>query len=89
MATTLHYILIGSGDTAPTDAQIVAGVSYTGATAYAAGDVAYTSAGTYDFDSDPATGLTPGTTYTLWAVAYDGSNYGTPVSGEVTTVVAR
>lgn len=85
MATTLHYILIGSGDTSPTAAQIVAGVSYTGATVYAAGDVTYTSAGTYDFDADPASGLSAGTTYELWAVAYDGSNYGTPVSGSVTT----
>lgn len=88
MATTLYYIVVNAGDTAPTGAQVVAGVSYAGATVLDAGSVAYTSAGTYDADSAPVTGASASTAYDQWWVAYDGVTYGTPVSGEITTDAA-
>jgi hypothetical protein len=88
MATTLYYIVVNAGDTAPTAAQVVAGVSYTGGTVLDAGSVAYTSAGTYDADSAPVTGASASTAYDQWWVAYDGVTYGTPVSGEITTAGA-
>lgn len=88
MAVTLYYIVVNAGDTAPTGAQVVAGVSYTGGTVLDAGSVAYTSAGTYDADSAPVTGASASTAYDQWWVAYDGVTYGTPVSGEITTAGA-
>ena len=84
----LCYLAVPAGSTAPTAAQIVAGVDYGAVTVLAAGSVSYTSAGTYDFDSSPATGATESTTYDQWVVASNGTDYGTPVSGEITTLGA-
>ena len=84
----LYYLAVPVGSTAPTAAQIVAGVDYGAVTVLAAGSVAYTSVGTYDADSAPVTGASASTAYDQWWVAYDGTNYGTPVSGEITTAAA-
>lgn len=84
----LYYLAVPVGSTAPTAAQIVAGVDYGAVTVLAAGSVAYTSAGTYDADSAPVTGASASTNYDQWWVAFDGTDYGTPVSGGITTAAA-
>ena len=70
---TTSYVLVPSGSTVPTTAQIEAGVSYTGGTVVSSSSIASTAnqANTYNF-----TGLNPNTAYTVYAVTkyYDGAN---------------
>jgi hypothetical protein len=86
MAVSLYYIIVADGSTAPTAAQIVAGVDYGAVTVLAAGSVAYTTAGTYDADSDPVTGASASTSYDQYWTSYDGTSYGNVVQGAVTTL---
>jgi hypothetical protein len=70
---TTSYVLVPSGSTVPTTAQIEAGVNYTGGTVVSSSSIASTAnqANTYNF-----TGLNPNTAYTVYAVTkyYDGAN---------------
>lgn len=70
---TTSYVLVPSGSTVPTTAQIEAGVSYTGGTVVSSSSIATTAnqANTYNF-----TGLNPNTAYTVYAVTkyFDGAN---------------
>lgn len=62
---TTNYILVPDGSTAPTEAQIVAGVTYSGVTILDNGSV--NSVANVD-DIIPLTGLTQNTTYDIYAV---------------------
>lgn len=70
---TTSYILVPSGSTVPTTAQIEAGANYTGGTVVSSSSIATTAnqANTYNF-----TGLNPNSGYTVYAVTkyYDGVN---------------
>ena len=48
MAVSLYYIIVADGSTAPSGAQVYAGVDYGAVTVLASGSVAYTAAGDYD-----------------------------------------
>ena len=85
MATSLYYVVVASGSTAPTAAQVVAGVNYAAVTVIKAGSVAYTSAGAYDDNASPVTGRTQNTAYDQYWSAYDGTTYSNVTAGTITT----
>ena len=77
-AGTSYYVLLASGATTPTAAQVKAGLDATGNAAFKSGSFANTA----NVDaSATVTGLTAGTTYTFYAVAQD-------VAGNLQTTVA-
>ena len=77
-AGTTYYVLLPSGSTAPTPAQVKAGLNATGTAAFKSGSFA--NAANVEA-SATVTGLTAGTTYTFYAVAQD-------VAGNLQTTVA-
>ncbi|MDD2699473.1 MAG: hypothetical protein PHF17_11840 [Arcobacteraceae bacterium] len=71
---TVYYVAVANGDTAPTSAQVKAGVNYTGGTVVAHGSGMTTGAG---FDSHlSVSGLTANTAYDIYVVGQD--DEGTP-----------
>ncbi len=84
MAVSLYYIIVADGSTAPTGAQVYAGVDYGAVTVLASGSVAYTAAG--DYDGTPWAGASASTAYDQYWVASDGTTHGTPVKGDITTL---
>jgi hypothetical protein len=87
MAVSLYYIIVADGSTAPTGAQVYAGVDYGAVTVLASGSVAYTAAG--DYDGTPWAGASASTAYDQYWVASDGTTHGAPVKGEITTAAGR
>jgi len=67
-AGTGYYIVVASGSTAPTAAQVKAGVSYTGGTKVASGNAAMVAATSKDF---AISGLSGSTSYTVYFIAQD------------------
>jgi len=67
-AGTGYYIVVASGSTAPTAAQVKAGVDYTGGTKVAAGNAAMVAATSKDF---AISGLSASTSYSVYFIAQD------------------
>ena len=84
-AATGYWIAVPQGSTAPTAAQVKAGVGYGAVTVVAAGNGAMAAAVQRSFS---VAGLSPSTVYTLYLVAEDGANnLSTPPSSiDVTTL---
>ncbi|MFD2286622.1 T9SS type B sorting domain-containing protein [Pedobacter petrophilus] len=77
-AGTTYYVLLPSGSTAPTPAQVKAGLNATGTAAFKSGSFANTAGADA---SATITGLTSGTSYIFYVVAQD-------VAGNLQTTVA-
>ncbi|MBN2614229.1 MAG: lamin tail domain-containing protein [Bacteroidales bacterium] len=88
-ASTAYYVVVASGSTAPTSAEVKAGADYGGVTVYVKGDVNVLTANTTYYDT--ITGASASTTYDIYVVAEDGSgNIQTaPAKVSVTTTAAR
>ena len=84
MTTTIYGITVASGSTAPTAAQVVAGVNYGAVTVLGAASAAYSAAGAYDL-TPLVSGLSASTAYDVYFAAYDGTTYSAVLSGTVTT----
>lgn len=80
-----YWIVVPSGSTAPSAAQVIAGVSYTGATVTAAGNGSL-PAGSTGFMT--VTGLSASTTYNLYVVAMDAPGNVSAVAGNTFTTPA-
>lgn len=70
---TTSYVLVPSGSTVPTAAQVEAGVNYTGGTVISSSSIASTANQSHIYNF---TGLSPNTAYTVYAVTKynDGAN---------------
>jgi hypothetical protein len=85
-AGRLYWVVQASAVADPSGAQIVGGLDGSGAAAVDAGDEEAPTVTTNPFTfTTPATGLTPGTSYEIAYVWYDGSTYSNVVVGSFST----
>ena len=86
MAENLHYVIYSSLKNVPSNAQIVAGLDADNNTAIASGGESVpVNSGAFLFSPD-ASGLTPGTSYRVAIVWYNGTDYSNVIeSNQFTT----
>lgn len=84
----LYWIVQPAAIADPSAAQVVAGLDGSGAAAVDAGDEeSPISSTTYTFTT-PASGLTPGTSYEIAYVWYDGASYSNVAVGSFSTLTS-